>query len=189
MGTKEHPAHLPYIPTPPSQQPNIPFNQFPHNHSDADLSYTESEISIHAISGTSIGFGTQKVVQVDSRGQAKDLSQSQSHIVGTGRIVSKVEDIAGVCPFCQIEAKEAFDKGLLSFQEAQSKSLYDKQSASQCDICGVNTCSRHCRPILMPDGVTQRLCSTCQKQLKGQIIKQKIIGFLFSPFIEESQEE
>ncbi len=180
INIKTHPAHLPYVPSPPSHQADSSQNPIPN-----DTSYTEEETSIHTIAGTGIGFGKRKFIQVDNQGQAKDLSQSQSHIIGTGRIVNKVEDIAGICPFCQLEAKEAFDKGLLSFQEAQSRALYDTQSDSQCDICGTNTCSVHCRPIQMPNDIVQQLCVACQKHLKKQLLKQKIIGFLLSPFIEE----
>ena len=184
LGTKAHPAHLPYIPTPPSQQPNTSQNQFPHNSANTDISYTESEANIHSIAGTNIGFGTQKLVQVDSRGQAKDFSQTQSHIVGSGKLVSKIEDIAGVCRYCQTEATVALEANLITIEQAQIKSLYDIQSASRCDICGINTCTRHCRPIQMPDGSTRQLCVDCQKEFKGQILKQKIIGLLLSPFIE-----
>ena len=184
LGTKAHPAHLPYIPTPPLRQPNTSQNQFPHNSANTDISYTESEANIHSIAGTNIGFGTQKIVQVDSRGQARDFSQTKSHIVGSGKLVSKIEDIAGVCRYCQAEAIVALEANLINIEEAQIKSLYDTLSSSRCDICGINTCCRHCRPIQMPDGLTQLLCIDCQKQLKGQILKQRIIGLLLSPFIE-----
>lgn len=184
LGTKAHPGHLPYIPTAPQQPDASSPNQSPHNSVNTDLSYTETEANMHTIAGTNIGFGTQKMVQVDSRGQAKDFSQSQSHIVGSGKLVSKIEDIAGVCKYCQAEAIQAFEANLISLEEAQIKSLYDTLSASRCDICGTNTCCRHCRPIPMPDGLTQLLCVDCQKQFKGQILKQKIVGFLLSPFME-----
>lgn len=190
LGTKAHPAHLPYIPTPPSHQLDASSpNQFPHNSINTDLSYTEAESNMHTIAGTNIGFGTQKMVQVDSRGQAKDFSQTQSHIIGTGKLVSKIEDITGVCRYCQAEATQAFEANLITLEQAQIESLYDTLSASRCDICGTNTCCRHCRPILMPDGLTQLLCVDCQKQLKGQIIKQKIVFFLLSPFMEDRNEE
>jgi hypothetical protein len=185
LGTKAHPAHLPYIPTPPSHRPDAsPPNQLPYNPGNTETSYTETEVNIHTIAGTNIGFGTQKVVQVDDRGQAKDFSQTQSHIVGSGKVVSKIEDIAGVCRYCQAEAAQAFEVNLISLEEAQIKSLYDTQSASRCDICGTNTCCRHCRPIQMPDGLTQLLCIDCQKQIKGQLLKKRIAGFLLAPFME-----
>jgi hypothetical protein len=180
LGKKVHPPHLPYIPAP--HQPDAPPNQFPDNSATSEA-YTESETNIHTIAGTNIGFGTKKIVQVEGS-QAKDISQTQSHIVGSGKLVSKIEDIAGVCRYCQIETGQAFEANLISLEEAQIKSLYDTLSASRCDICGTNTCSRHTRPILMPDSLTQLLCVDCQKELKGQVLKQKIVGFLLSPFME-----
>jgi len=185
LGTKAHPAHLPYLPTPPSHQPDASSspNQFPNNTS-TDTSYTEAEADMHSIAGTNIGFGKRTLIQVDSRGQAKAFGQTLSHIVGSGKVVSKIEDIAGVCRYCQAEAAQAFEANLISLEEAQIRSLYDTQSASRCDICGTNTCCCHCRPIQMPDGLTQLLCVDCQKQFKGQLLKQKIVGFLLSPFVE-----
>ena len=129
------------------------------------------------------------MVQVDSRGQAKDISQTQSHVIGSGKLVSKIEDLSGVCRYCQVEATQAFEANLISLEQAQIKSLYDILSASRCDICGENTCSRHTRAIQLPDGLTQQLCVDCQKQLKGQILKQKIVGFLLLPFMENENEE
>ena len=185
FGRKVHPGHLPHITAPPTHQPSASPNQHPNNTANSDLSYTEEEANIHTITGTSIRFGTQKIITVDSRGQARDLSQTQSHIVGTGKLVSKIEDLSGVCQYCQAEATQDFEANLISLEQAQIKSLYDTLSASRCDICGTNTCCRHCRPFQMPDGLTQQLCVDCQKQLKGQILKQKVIGFLLSPFMED----
>ncbi len=184
LGTKAHPAHLPYIASPPSHQQGASSNQFP-NGTNTDLSYTEAEANMHTIAGTNIGFGTQKMIQVDSRGQAKDFSQTQSHIVGSGKLVSKIEDLAGVCRYCQAEATQAFEEKLISLEQAQIKSLYDTLSASRCDICGTNTCCRHCRPIQMPNDSTQLLCVDCQKKLKWQILRNGIFGFLLSPFMED----
>jgi len=185
LNTKTHPAHLPYTPTPPSHQQNTSSpNQFSSSNTNTDLSFTEAEADLHSIAGTSIGFGTQKIVQVDGRGQAKDLSRTQSHILGSNKIVSKIEDVGGICGYCQAEAAEDFEANLISLEEAQAKSLYDLSSASRCDNCGTNTCCRHCRPIQLPDGLVQLLCVECQKQLKGQIIRRKIAGFLLSPFME-----
>ena len=185
--TKAHPGHLPYNPTPPSHQPDASPNQSPND--NIDLSFTEAEANIHTIAGTNIGFGTNKIVQVDSRGQTKDISQTQSHIVGSGKLVSKIEDLSGICRYCQVEAIQAFEENLISLEQAQIKSLYDTLSASRCDICGENTCSRHTRPIQMPDGLIQQLCVDCQKQLKGQILKRKIVGFLLSPFMEDRNDK
>ncbi len=186
LSRNAHPAHLPYTPTPPARQQNAsPSNQLPDN---ADT-YTETEADIHSISGTNIGFGTKKIVHIDSRGQNKDFSQTQSHILGDGKLVSKIEDIAGVCRYCQNEAIQSLEANLISLEEAQIKSLYDISSASRCDICGTNTCTRHTRPIQMPDGSVQALCIDCQKQLREQILRQKVVGFLISPFMEDRNGE
>lgn len=189
LGTKAHPAHLPYIPTPPSHQPDASsLNQSPHNSINTDLSYTEAESNMHTIAGTNIGFGTQKMVQVDSRGQAKDFSLTQSHILGSGKLVTNIElrevagqalpGVAGVCRYCQAEAAQAFEANLISIQDAQIKSLYDTSSATRCEICDINTCSRHCRPFPFPDGQTQMVCMDCQQQIQKQLRRQRIIGFL-----------
>ena len=189
LGRETPPAHLPYIATPPANQPHQQ-----HNNTNTDISYTETETDIHRIAGTSIAFGNQKIVQVDENNQARHLSQTQSHIVGSGKLVSSIEPkevagqilpgITGICRYCQAETTQAYEANLISVQEAQIKSLYDTSSASQCDICGTNTCCRHCRPIQMPDGSTQALCVDCQKQLKWQIFKHKMSSFLLSPFME-----
>lgn len=184
LGTKAHPAHLPYIPTPPAHQPNASPNQFPGNPADIDHSFTEAEADVNSIAGFTITFGHQKLITVDSRGQAKDFSQSLGHIVGSNKLVRNIEDIEGVCGYCQAEANKAFEENRISIEQAQAKCLYDIQSASRCEICGVNTCCKHTRPIQLPDGLIQQLCVDCQKQLKGQILKQKVVGFLLSPFME-----
>jgi len=189
LSHKTPPAHLPYIPKPSNQSA----------HFGTDASYTETETDIHSIAGTSIAFGTQKTVQVDEKDQARHFLQTQSQILGSGKLVTNIEPrevegqvlpgVAGTCRFCQAEATQALEANLISIQEAQIKSLYDTSSAARCDICGINTCSRHCRPFPMPDGLTQLLCVDCQKQLKGQILKQKIVGFLLSPFLEPENPE
>jgi len=184
--TKAHPAHLPYNSTPPTQQPDASSpNQFSGNPTDADLSFTEAEADLNSIAGFTITFGHQKLITVDSRGQTKDLSQSQGHIVGSGKLVRNVEDIEGVCGYCEAEAKKAFEANLISIEQAQAKSLYDTSSASRCESCGISTCCKHTHPIQMSDDSTQQLCVDCQKSLKGKMLTQKIVGFLLSPFMED----
>lgn len=188
--TKAHPGHLPYNPTPSSHQPDAPLpNQFHGNPADIDHSFTEAEADVNSIAGFTITFGHQKLITVDSRGQAKDFSQSLGHIVGSNKLVRNIEDIEGVCGYCQAEANKAFEENRISIEQAQAKCLYDIQSASRCEICGVNTCCKHTRPIQLSDGLIQQLCVDCQKQLKGQILKQKIVAFLLSPFMEDKNEE
>jgi hypothetical protein len=181
----QHPGHLPYVPAPPPHQPDASSSQLPYDSANTDASFIEAESDMHGIAGTSIGFGLQEITQVDSQGQTKRCSQAHSHILGNGKLVGKIEDIAGVCCYCQAEATQAFEANLISLEEAQAKSLYDVLSASRCDACGTSTCCRHTRPIPMPDGSIMQLCVVCQKQLKGQIIKQKIVTFLLSPFMED----
>ncbi len=187
LSHKPPPAHLPYIPT--------PSNQSAHNTTPGtDASYTETETDIHSIAGTSIAFGTQKSVQVDENDQARHLLQTQSHILGSGKLVTNIEPrevagqalpgVAGVCRYCQAEAAQAFEANLISIQEAQIKSLYDTSSTARCEVCGINTCSRHCRPFPMPDGQVQIVCMECQQEIQKQLRRQRVIGFLLSPFLE-----
>lgn len=184
LSRKMPPAHLPHIPTPPAQpHASMSPNQFPYNGVSTDNSYVETETDIHTIAGTDIGFGTQKIIQVDSSGQAKDISQTQSHIVGSGKLVNKVEDIAGVCKFCQAIAMEQLQAGQISLQQAQLLSLYDKNSAAICNVCGIQGCVRHIISIPTEDGILA-MCEACRLQLKKQLRKRKIIGFLLSPFVE-----
>ncbi len=184
-----HPAHLPYNPTPPVNKSNVNQNQFANNINNDGLSYTDSEADVDSISGMSINFGSMKSIGVDNNGQTRDLSKNQNHIVGSGKLVSSIQDVAGICPICQGEAIHAFEKKLITLEEAQIKSLYDVNSASRCDICGTNTCSRHCRPVQMPDGSTQNPCVTCLKLLKKQAFKRKMIHLLLSPFFETKRQK
>lgn len=181
LSRKTPTAHLPYIPT--------PSNQSAHNTTFAtDASYTETETDIHSIAGTSIAFGTQTTGQVDENDQARHLLQTQSQILGSEKLVTNIEPkevagqvlpgVAGVCRYCQAEAAQAFEANLISIQDAQIKSLYDTSSAARCEICGINTCSRHCRPFPISDGQTQMVCMDCQQQIQKQLRRQRIIGFL-----------
>lgn len=190
LSRKMPPAHLPYILTPPVQQPHASMspNQFHNNGISEDNSYVETEADIHTIAGTDIGFGHQKVILVDSSGQAKDISQTQSHIIGSGKIVSKVEEITGVCELCQAIAMEQFHTGQISIQQAQLLSLYDKSSARICNNCGTQGCARHIRAVMTENGVLS-MCGTCQQELKKQLRKRKIIDFLLSPFVETENPE
>lgn len=194
FGRKVHPGHLPYVPTPPAHQ-NTPTsanqNTAPFN---VNVSYAEIEADVHSIAGTPIIFGNQRITQVDESGHAHHSVQTQSHIVGSGKLVGSIEPkevagqvlpgVAGVCSYCQAEAQKAYENNLISLHDAQVKALYDTSSAERCDICGINACCRHARPIQMPDGITRILCIDCQKQLKRQLIKQKVFGLLISPFME-----
>ena len=192
LSHKPPPAHLPYIPAPSNQSAR-------NTTLGTDASYAETETDIHSIAGTSIAFGTQKTVQVDENDQAHHLLQTQSHILGSGKLVTNIEPrkvdgqtlpgVAGVCRYCQAEAAQAVEANLISIQEAQIKSLYDTSSAARCEICGINTCSRHCRPFPIPDGQAQMVCMDCQQEIQKQLRRQRVIGFLLSPFLESENPE
>jgi len=182
-----HPVDQPYNPAPPPNQPDGLLNQIPNNVTGTDGSYVETETDIHSIAGTSIGFGTQNITHVDDEDKASSLSQSQSYIFGSGKLVTKIEDVGGICRFCQSTATEQLQAGQISAQQAQLYSLYDVNSAAICNVCGTQGCIQHIRPVQTEDGVLA-MCVTCQKQLKGQLLKRKIIGFLLTPFMEDSNE-
>lgn len=177
-----HPVEQPYNPTPP-QQPNAPTNHIPNNTTDG--SYIETETDIHSIAGTSIGFGSQNITQIDSDDKASSLSQSQSYIFGSGRLVTSIEEVGGVCRLCQTAATELLQAGQISAQQAQLLSLYDIASAAICNVCGTQGCIQHIRPIQTENGILT-ICETCQKQIKNQLRVRKIVGFLLSPFMEDT---
>lgn len=176
-----HPPHLPYRPAPPVHQQNpldIPSS------SNEDTSYTEIETDIQRVAGTSLAFGAETATHVDANGQARHLTQTQSHILGSGRIVSDINDVAGACPICIKELENAIKQNLIQPQHAEARILYDKESASRCDVCGTNVCSRHAHAICLPDEVPQKLCVTCEDKVKRKIRRQKILSFFMAPFME-----
>ena len=189
LGRKAPQAHQPYDPTPPgpnagaSGSSNMQFH-----HTNADAAYTETETDIQNITGTGISFGTQKVVQVGNNGQANCLSQAQSHILGSGKLISKLEDVAGVCNFCKLIAAQQLQAGQISIAQAQLMSLYDRGSAAICNICGIQGCIRHINPKYTASGIIT-ICIACQKQLKKQERKRKLINFLLSPFVETNGDQ
>jgi len=165
--------HQPYIPTPPTNDRE--FQQY------SDAGYTETEAELNTIAGLGITFGKQKTVQVDNNGNARDISQNQSYIIGTNKRISDIEDIGGICCFCQEQAMEIYRAGLISLQQAQLKSLFDKNSAMQCDICGTYTCPTHTRPTQTPQGILA-ICLRCSEAIRRQQRRKKIVAFLLSPF-------
>ena len=184
--SRSHPPHLPYVSQPPGTRPLY--------EPDANGTYHESKTTIHHIAGFPITFGNEEIVHVDEKGNAGEISHTVCHILGTGKLVSGIEPkevagqvmpgVAGVCPHCQAEATQAFQANLISHEEAQSRSLYDSSSAAQCDICGSHACCRHCRPIPMPDGAFHQICTDCQKKIKRQLLKHRLVNLLLSPFTE-----
>jgi len=187
FGRKTHPAHEPYIPAPPTPQTQAPPNQN-SGPTNTGAAYVEAKSNMASIAGLDVAFGTQNVIMVDNSGHAKDISQTQSHIVGSGKLVTKIEDIAGVCTFCQATAAEQFQAGQISLQQAHSMSLYDKGSAAICSACGFQGCLSHVRPIQTEQGVLT-ICGTCQNKIEKQLRRRRIIGFLLAPISETENTE
>jgi len=174
----------------PPDQPYISQPEQGHINPNSEIgdNYRETEIDIQSITGTSIKFGKQRQIEIDSQGCPKELTNQPNFIIGTGRRVSNIEDIGGVCRFCQAQATQAFQEGKLTLEEAQLHSLFDIKSGFQCDICGVYTCSVHCRPIQTPQGIADA-CISCQEEIKRQERRKKIIRFLLSPFTNNEESE
>jgi hypothetical protein len=169
----------PYIPQPGQTMPNLACDL------DGD---SETEVDIQHLHGTSIAFGTQKTIRIDDLGRAKELTRKPSYIIGTGRRISNIEDVGGVCRFCQEQAAQSLQEGKLTLEQAQLQSLFDTRSGFQCDICGIYTCSVHCRPIQTPQGPID-VCAACREEIKRQEKRKKIIGFLLSPFTSSNESE
>ena len=176
---KAHRPDLPYIPQPGQaiQSPTLDFE-----------GYTESDADIQPLNGTSITFGIQNITHIDEYGRPKTIKQSPSYIIGTKKRVSSIDEIGGICEFCQIMATQDYNAGKITLQQAQLQSLFDVNSGRQCDICGVYTCPRHCRQTNTPDGLVS-ICTSCQDNINRQQKKINIIGFLLSPFMETQVSE
>ncbi len=174
-----HPAHQPYRPAPPTpdtvSQHQIP-NDIPNN-----ASYIEVQSDQQTIGD--IKFGTEKVIIVDTRGCSRDMSRQSSHVLGSGKLVSKIEDIAGVCRICQSIAMEKYQAGEINLQQAQVLSLYDKGSAAVCNVCGIQGCIQHIRPIQTDQGILS-ICPICQQKLDKKLNRQRFLRLLLSPFTE-----
>ncbi len=177
---KAHRPDLPYIPQ-PGQKLSSPMLEFNED-------CTETEADIQQLHGMSIMFGTQKNIQIDEHGLTKVIKQNPSYIIGTKKRVSSINEIGGVCEFCQIQATQAYDNGKMTLQQAQLQSLFDVKSGRQCGICGIYTCSRHCRQLPTPDGMVL-VCTSCQADIRRQQRKAKVIGFLLSPFVDSETPE
>lgn len=177
---KAYPPDQPYMPQPGQSVDNPSFDL------GSDLSETEADIqNLH---GTSIAFGTRKTIKIDDLGRTAGLSQRPSYIVGSGRRVSNIEEVGGVCPFCQALAAQAFQEGKLTSEQAQLQSIFDIHSGVRCGICGILACAVHCRPLATLQ-VPVNICTACQKEIKKQERRKKIINFLLSPFIDSQETE
>ncbi len=177
---KVYPANQPYIPHPDQNLNNPVF------HFEGDLS--EVEADIQNLHGTTITFGTQKSTQIDDFGHGKELKQTANYIIGTGKRISNIDEVWGICRICEEIASQHFQEGKITIEQAQLKSLFDVKSARQCSICGIYTCSIHCRPLQTPEGIIN-VCVTCEKEISRQQKRKKIIDFLLSPFIESESSE
>lgn len=178
-----HPAHQPYRPVPPT--PNTTSQHQAANDFSSDASYIELQSDTQALGD--LKFGTEKVIMVDTCGHTRDMSKQNSHVLSTGKIANKIEDIGGVCKYCQTIAMEQFDAGDIDYQLAQAMSLYDRDSAATCNLCGTQGCIQHIRPIQTEQGILS-MCVNCQEKLDKQLKKQRIIRFLLAPFTEATQE-
>lgn len=184
-------ADQPYIPLPPEATPVI-------ERDIPQLLYEETDINIHEIAGTSIGFGTIQSTMIDHDNRATDQTKRQSQILGSGRVVSRVEPeiidgthrpgVGGVCCFCQAEAISALQAGVISPQQAELRSLFDTKSASHCDGCGRrDVCVRHSRPFKTEDGAEVLLCVDCMKAATRQQWTNRAVNILLTPFLEKPQ--
>lgn len=179
---KIHQPNQPYIPQ-PDQNSNDFFSSL-----GADTEHCEMEADIHDLSGTLVQFGTRKIVQIDKNGRAKDLSKGQSYRIGSNKIVSRIEDIAGICPICEVIALAEFQAGRIPLQQAQLASMYDKASAAKCDLCHRNICAAHCRPVQIEDA-THNVCANCLQKLESQKRKKQILNFLLAPFAKTEDQQ
>ena len=192
-------ASQPYIPQPPEQ--TDPSSMPPRRQSQDqtppnDVCYRETVANERRIWGTSIVFGENSSVVMDNQQEAMEFHGQRSYILGSGRVVSHMEPtfvgdqlmpgVGGICYFCRLEALTALQSGLITPQEAELQSLFDTESASQCDGCGRrDVCTRHSRLYPAPDGQTMHLCVACAEAAqRGQWMRQAL-DILLQPFLED----
>ncbi len=172
--------------------PGMPYNPQPGqgsaNPSSGNPVYSETEAEIASLWGTQLKFGSQTTIEIDQSGHAKALTCKPSYVIGSGRRISDIDEVGGVCGFCQEIAAKAFSEGKLTAEQAQLQSLFDGNSQRQCDVCGTFTCSVHSRPVQTPSG-TVNICVACRNEISRQEKRKKIIGFLLSPFTDNSSEQ
>ena len=148
------------------------------------------QADLHPIDGSTIKFGTETFIVANPNGQNQDMSRSHNHVLSSGKLVSKIEDVAGICRICQVTAMEQLQAGELTLEAAQLASLYDVASAAICNVCGLSGCIRHIRPIETEAGIVS-MCVPCQKEMKKQLRRQKLIQFFLAPIseTEDGQEQ
>lgn len=172
---KATPPANPFLPK-PGQRLSDPF-------SGINAEFTETEADVKQIFGMPITFGTKQALQVDENGNSSDIKQAPSYRIGTNKIINRIEDIAGVCPFCESLAMQRFQAGEITNEEAHLLSMFDTMSAAQCGLCGRNTCSVHCRPVEIGENV-QNICINCLQEIESKNRRKKIIRFLLSPLLK-----
>ncbi len=179
FGRRAHAPHLPYIPTPP-QSNNASNRSIPGHAAGPQGTYTEIQSTIQTIAGSNITLGSENIILVDANGQAREISKQCSHVLSTGKLVTRIEEIGGICPFCQSSAMQRYQAGELTLEAAQLACLYDVASAATCQACGVHACTRHIRPVDTDQGILS-LCQECHKALKKQLRKKSLVRALLAP--------
>lgn len=172
---KNHPGHLPHIPSPGQALPD-PLDGI----SDE---FSETTINVKQVGNTGIAFGKIEGIKLDDEGNGQEIIKQPSHRIGTGALVSDIDQIAGICGICEVAATEAYLAGRISLQEAHLRTMYDHSSAAQCDICGQRFCSAHCRPVKIEEALTN-LCISCLKILQKKERRRKILTWLLAPLSE-----
>lgn len=175
FGAKASEVTRPYYPEP---------NQASNTSPSPENIYSETEADVSQLHGTNLKFGSQTSVEIDKDGRAKAVTLKPSYILGSGRRISSIDEIGGVCRYCQQLALQAFNKGELTAEQAQIQSLFDTKSQRQCEICGIFTCNLHTSPFRTPEGAVN-ICQGCREQIDKQLKRKKIINLLLSPFFAE----
>lgn len=147
-------AHLPYNPIPPQNQD--PMGDFIGNDGD----FSENEIHIDRIAGSSLTFSERKVIRLID-GRAFEIKEKSHHLLGTGRIVSDISEVAGRCAICASQAAQLKNAGLINEQQAEAMSFCDERSYVKCSNCNRYYCNAHVKTTPLPDGNTQSWCLWC----------------------------
>ena len=174
---KNRPGHLPHIPSPGQALPD-PLDGIGDD-------FSETTINVKQVGNTGIAFGKVEGVKLDADGNGQEIIKEPSYRIGSGSIVSSIEEIAGICGICEVIALEAYNAGQISLQEAHLRTMYDQPSAAQCDVCGQRFCAAHCRPIKIENEVTN-LCVLCLKTMQKKERRRKILVWVLSPLTDST---
>ncbi len=174
---KNHPGHLPHIPSPGQALPD-PLDGISDD-------FSETTINVKQVGNTGIAFGKVEGVKLDADGNGQEIIKEPSYRIGSGSIVSSIEQIAGICGVCEVAATEAYLAGRISLQEAHLRTMYDHPSAAQCDICGQRFCTMHCRPVKINEDVVST-CAICLKVIQKKELRRKILAWLLAPLSEST---